>query len=74
MGGDGRLNTDLLSNLLALDPQVHNPGPASVHGRAEWSRERGYLVPKHVDYPGLVAVVLHSGRRVILLDDGSYAP
>lgn len=73
MGGDGRLNTDTLSNLLALDPQVHNGGPASVHGRGAWSQVRGYLVPKHHDYPGMVPVLLHTGRRVLLLDDGSYA-
>lgn len=48
MGGTSRLDTDTLANLLALDPQVHNGGAASVHGRRDWSEERGYLIPKHI--------------------------
>lgn len=46
MGGTSREDVDELWNLLALDPQVHNGGPQSVHGRRRWSEQRGYLVPK----------------------------
>jgi hypothetical protein len=47
MGGTSRLDTDLLSNLLALDPTVHNGGPGSVHAdRADVSGPRGWLVSK----------------------------
>jgi hypothetical protein len=47
MGGTSRLDTDLLSNLLALDPTVHNGGPGSVHAdRNGVSGPRGWLVSK----------------------------
>lgn len=78
MGGTSRPDVDNLSNLLALDPQVHNGGPTSVHGRRRWSQARGYLIPKHVDHPGHWPVWLRRGRNVwewvILGDDGQYYP
>src|SRR3954462_15660128 len=44
MGGTSRLDTDLLSNLLALDPTVHNGGPGSGHAdRNGVSGPRGWL-------------------------------
>lgn len=69
MGGTGRLDTDTLPNLLALDPVVHNLGPNSVHGRRTWSDAKGYLVPKHVNDAGLVAVWLRQSRWVWLLPE-----
>lgn len=73
MGGTYRLDTDTLVNLIALDPDVHNGGPASVHGRPAWSRERGYLLPKDtelaVEWPLLLlgqqwVFLTHDGRRI----------
>lgn len=46
MGGTYRPDTDTLPNLLALDPQVHNGGPGSVHADRPRSEEYGWLVPK----------------------------
>lgn len=59
MGGTSRDDVDALWNLLALHPDVHNGGPQSVHGRRQWSEERGYLVPKGVDEVGLWPVYLY---------------
>lgn len=73
MGGDRRLDTNTLPNLLALDPQVHNGGPTSVHGRRPWSQRRGYLIPKDSQRPaGAFPVKIHGRRWVLLLDDGTY--
>jgi hypothetical protein len=75
MGGTSRPDRDALYNLLALDPQVHNAGPQSVHGRGGydgWSMTNGYIVPKHCDTPGLVPVTLHDRRRVLLTAAGGY--
>lgn len=58
MGGTSRLDVDALWNLLALDPEVHNGGPGSVHGRRRWAQDRGYLIPKHEQDPGLWPVLL----------------
>lgn len=58
MGGTSREDVDELWNLLALDPEVHNGGPESVHGRRRWSEDRGYLIPKHEEDPGLWPVLL----------------
>lgn len=69
MGGTSRPDRDEPQNLLALDPQVHNGGPASVHGRRPWSERRGYLVPKHEDRPEDWPVWLH-GRGWVLLTVG----
>lgn len=74
MGGTSRDNRDCISNLLALDPQVHNGGPRSVHGRATWSRPRGYLVRKHVAHPEGVEVLLRGQTWVRLGTDGLYRP
>jgi hypothetical protein len=74
MGGTSRDNRDCISNLLALDPQVHNGGPLSVHGRATWSRPRGYMVRKHVPYPADVEVLLRGASWVRLGEDGAYLP
>lgn len=80
MGGTSRSDVDALWNLLALNPNVHNGGPQSVHGRRDWSEKRGYLVPKHVDdddlrlWPvylyGLVPT--HVQRWALLGSDGQY--
>lgn len=72
MGGTDRGDTDLITNLLALDPTVHNGGTDSVHGRREWSTERGYLVPKHDDDPGSVPVLIEGRRWVVLTKSGGY--
>ncbi len=72
MGGTSRPDRDALYNLLALDPLVHNGGPLSVHGRREWSTERGYLVPKHEDMPQLWPVLLRGQRLVFLTPEGGY--
>ncbi len=77
MGGTSRSDRDALFNLLALDPQVHNGGPQSVHARGGydgWSMENGYIVPKHNDSPGLVEVHLYDGRWVLLSAAGGYTP
>lgn len=72
MGGTSRPNVDSLTNLLALDPDVHNGGPLSVHGRREWSEAYGFLVPKHVPSPGLWPVWIRQRFQVFLLDNGRY--
>jgi len=75
MGGTDRADRDALSNLLALDPIVHNGGPRSVHGRRTWSQPRGYLLSKLDPLPAIVHPVwLHGVRWVWLTDDGRYAP
>lgn len=74
MGGTRRPDRDALSNLLALDPTVHNGGPMSVHGRRRWSQPRGYLLPKTDRAPAAATPVwLHGVRWVWLTDDGGYA-
>lgn len=75
MGGTSRPDVHDLSNLLALDPSVHNGGPRSVHGRRPWSEQRGYLIPKLARYPpGIMPVWLGMVRWVHLTDDGRYLP
>lgn len=75
MGGTSRADVDGLWNLLALDPNVHNGGPESVHGRRQWSQDRGYLIPKHEKDPGLWPVLLggllpvHFHRWVLLASE-----
>jgi 5-methylcytosine-specific restriction endonuclease McrA len=68
MGGTDREDKDWLSNMLALDPDVHNGGPRSVHGRRAWSEPRGYLVPKNVEWASMVPV-LYRGRFWLMLGD-----
>lgn len=72
MGGTYRPDTDSLSNLLALDPDVHNGGPQSVHGRRPWSEERGYLLPKDLERAVTWPVLIHGRRWVYLLSTGEY--
>jgi hypothetical protein len=76
MGGTSRPDKDRLTNLLALDPIVHNGGPASVHGRRRWSEARGYLIPKHAEKLELWPVWLPLGRNArgwkLLGLDGRY--
>jgi hypothetical protein len=73
MGGTRRPDTDSLANLLALDPDVHNGGPMSVHGRRAWSEEHGFLVPKATDFAISWPVNLRlTGRWVFLLSNGQY--
>lgn len=74
MGGTSRLDTDDLDNLIALDPVVHNGGPASVHGRRTWSEERGYLLPKNLDEPGRTPLLQWGTRWVELRKDGRVTP
>lgn len=71
MGGTYRPLTDALCNLLALDPEVHNGAPWSVHQRSSWSRPRGYLLSAHVEDDAMAATpVLYRGREwVILFED-----
>lgn len=72
-GGTSRPDRDDLDNLLALDPEMHNPGPLSVHGRPAWSTARGYLVPKHQDHPGYFPVWQpHNARWINLGKTGDY--
>jgi hypothetical protein len=39
-----------------------------VHQRPTWSRPRGYLLPKHVTWAGMVPV-LYRGRFWVMLGD-----
>lgn len=71
MGGTSRPDTHAPYNLLALHPKIHNGGPDSVHGRREWSDERGYLIPKHHNVPERRPFLLH-GRRWVLVQDGAF--
>lgn len=71
-GGTSRLDTDTLCNLLALDPQVHNGGKASVHGNRPRSEEHGWLLPQSTPIAGEWPVQLSDGRWVYLLADGRY--
>jgi len=74
MGGTYRPLTDSPCNLLALDPEVHNGAPWSVHQRATWSRPRGYLLSAHVDDDAMAATpVLYRGKDWVILDqEGDY--
>jgi hypothetical protein len=73
MGGTSRPDRDAVWNLVALDPLVHNGGPASVHGdRPRW-QGRGFLVPKHEDHPERWPVLLWDGRWVLLTRSAGYA-
>lgn len=74
MGGTSRLDTDLLSNLLALDPEVHNGGPQSVHGRRGWSEERGYLLPLSTPLASGWPVLVRGHWWAFLLNSGGYKP
>lgn len=71
MGGTYRPLTDSLCNLLALDPEVHNGAPWSVHQLPSWSRPRAYLLSSHTSDDALaVSAVLYRGQTwVILMED-----
>jgi hypothetical protein len=75
MGGTYRPLTDSLVNLLALDPEVHNGAPWSVHQRPSWSRPRGYLLSSHAADEVLeVSPLLYRGREwVLLCENGQLA-
>lgn len=77
IGGTSRPDRDALSNLLALDPLVHNGHTLTrrtVHGDPEWSRLGGYLLSNHGALPPAAQPVwLHGVRWVWLTDDGEYA-
>lgn len=72
MGGTYRPLTDSLVNLLALDPEVHNGAPWSVHQNSLWSRPRGYLLSAHIADEVLeISPVLYRGKDWLLLaEDG----
>lgn len=74
MGGTYRPLTDSLCNLLALDPEVHNGAPWSVHQNSAWSRPRGYLMSSHVDDDAMACTaVLYRGKDWVILDeDGDF--
>lgn len=73
MGGTSRPWRDAFTNLLALDPIVHNGGPGSVHGRRPWAEMRGYLLPKLIAWPpASMPVWLHGVRWVFLTENGTY--
>lgn len=74
MGGTSRPDVHDLDNLLALLPFVHNLSPDSVHGNPAWSRPRGYLLRKDTEHPGMVPVLIHGRRWVLLGKDGRYHP
>jgi hypothetical protein len=69
MGGTYRPLTDSPCNLLALDPEVHNGAPWSVHQLPSWSRPRGYLLSAHVDDEAMaITPVLYRGKNWVILD------
>jgi hypothetical protein len=79
MGGTSRPDTDTPVNLLALDPVVHNGGPASVHAdRRGVSGPNGWLVSKLNDRPGDTPVLLRPTPEFeqwfILTADGLRVP
>lgn len=74
MGGTVRPDKDWLSNLLAVEPNVHNSGPQSVHGRRRWSEERGYLIPKDIQWASMVPALIFGRFLFMLGDDGQYYP
>jgi 5-methylcytosine-specific restriction protein A len=67
IGGTYREDTDTAANLLALDPEVHNGAPWSVHQLPSWSRPRGYLLRQHVEEATLEPL-LYRGRTWMILD------
>lgn len=73
MGGTYREDTDQVGNLLALDPEVHNDAPWSVHQRPSWSRPRGYLLSGSVEI-AVEEPVLYRGRAWVVLDDHGGCP
>lgn len=74
MGGTARPDRDLLSNLIALDPQVHNGAPTSVHARRSWAELNGYLLPQSTPLAIEWPVLLRGRTWVYLLNSGLYRP
>lgn len=74
MGGTARPDRDLLSNLIALDPSVHNGAPDSVHARRGWSEEHGYLLPQSTPLAIEWPLLLRGRTWVFLLNSGIYRP
>jgi hypothetical protein len=74
MGGTSRPDRDAPFNLLALHPQVHNPGPGTVHGERDWSIGRGYMIEKHNQAPARRPVLLFDDRWVYLTETEFYVP
>lgn len=74
MGGTSRPDRDAIWNLLALDPEVHNGGPQSVHGRRAWAEKNGFLIPKDVNRIQLWPVKVPWHGWVLLRPDGGYHP
>lgn len=72
MGGTYREDTDLLGNLLALDPIVHNGAPWSVHQRPSWSKPRGYLLSTSIEEPAVEPLLYRGKDWVVLDDEGDY--
>lgn len=77
-GMGGREGRDVLSNLIALRPEVHNLGGGSsrsVHGSPAWSRPRGWLLSSSDTVSPASRPLLHwSAGWVFLEDDGSIVP
>jgi len=76
MGGTSDPNRDALYNLLALDPDVHNGGPQSVHGNPVWSHQNGFLVTRQPGSPPprQYPVRLRCRWWVLLDSVGGYVP
>lgn len=70
-GGTRRLDTHVLSNVLALTHAVHNLATRSVHLDLAWSKPRGYLLGQW-QIPRLEPVWLLERRWVLLLNSGNY--
>lgn len=62
---------DEVVNLAALCPDCHT-GSNGVHNRRVAAEQRGFIVPAWHHEPAQYAMVLHDGRTVRLLDDGTY--
>lgn len=73
-GGQGGTpwDRDILSNVIAVTPRVHNLDPRSIHGSPSWSFPLGYLLPAREREPWTVPVLHWSGWWVTLDDEGRY--
>jgi len=74
MGGTSRADRDALSNLIAVDPGMHNGRPDSVHARRGWSEEHGYLLPQSTPWAIEWPLFLRGRTWVYLLNSGIYRP
>lgn len=77
-GMGGRRGRDVLSNLIALRPEVHNLGGGagpSVHGDPAWSKPRGWLLSSSDEVPPASRPLLHwRAGWVFLTDAGEIVP